>query len=471
MASTIAALAFGFPALLWSWRSKKLEQHERELDMLAQSFKAALDHLPVGITMFDRDGALAVANEKYARMFSIPLKEVTIGASYTALRQLRMKSATPVRSEMPRGMDGADPLRNTREIWETNDGRTVVTARYPTPDGGWIAVHEDITQRLTHEEELEQAKRFLGMVIDNLPGSIIVKDAKTLEYALINKEVEKIIGLPRHDIIGKHAAQLFPFEHAQTITQRDRDALDADDSCPMALENAVITPGHGERMIRTKRIALRDSDGGSSHLLMVTEDVTEKRRAEEKITFLAQRDTLTGLYNRTYFKEHVENALVHMRDFDCAAVLYLDLDGFKEINDTFGHSAGDEILRGTADRLKAIFDKHDVVARLGGDEFAVLCRSTPGTGMMETIAQRILESLRQPYHFDDRKVRVEASVGIAFANGENNDYDMVTRQADVALYEAKSAGKGTFKLFDAEMMARRLKKNDRKRSASGDRTR
>jgi len=378
--------------------------------------------------------------------------------SYKDLRAIRLLNSTPVRSEIPYGRDLSDPMRNTCEIWETHDGRTLVTTRHPAPDGGWVAVHEDITARLRHEEDVENARHFLDTVIDNIPGAVIVKDAQSLTYQLINKEVEKIIGLPREEIIGRTAEQLFPANHAAAITLRDRDALESQDRCPMARENTVDTPGHGERIIRTKRMAMPGRDNESGHLLMVTEDVTEKRRAEEKIAWLAERDTLTGLYNRTYFKEHVETSLAHLREYDTVALICLDLDGFKKINDTFGHAAGDDVLRGTAERLRTIFDRHDVIARLGGDEFAILCRSTPGEQMMQVIAKRMVEALRQPFLFEDRKVRVEASVGISFGNGLANEYELLMRQADVALYEAKAAGKGIYKMFDAEMMARRLKR-------------
>lgn len=456
LGALLAALAFGVPAWLWKRRSARLALRERELDLRSKTFKAALDYLPVGVTMFDRDGKLAVVNSPYIGMFNLDSSQVRPGIRQSALRELRMEHGMPVRSDYMPKMCVTDAMRNAREVWELHDGRTATTARYPTPDGGWVAVHEDISESLRHVSELETTRRFLHMVIDNTPGAIAVKDPATLKYLLVNKEFEKVIGLPREEIIGTTSAKLFGPEYAVAITKRDQDALQSNNSRLVALENKVLTPGNGERLISTKRFAIRDEQGQPTYLLTVTEDVTDKRRAEEKIKYLAQHDALTGLHNRAFFKESFEQSLANMREFDRISAILIDLDGFKEINDTFGHPVGDEVLRITANRLRALFDIQDVVARLGGDEFAVLCRSTPAHETLAAHAQRIIETLQKPMQFEDRQVSVDASIGIAIGEGGDLDFDQLVRQADVALYEAKADGKGICRFFDAGMMARRL---------------
>ncbi|TPJ30094.1 EAL domain-containing protein [Mesorhizobium sp. B2-7-2] len=174
--------------------------------------------------------------------------------------------------------------------------------------------------------------------------------------------------------------------------------------------------------------------------------------SQDQAQYLAFHDTLTGLPNRALFEDRLRRTLLFAsRDKTRIALLYLDLDRFKHINDTLGHPAGDELVRQTAARLKHAIREVDTVARLGGDEFAVILLDVPDVGSAEDIAERLLLKLREPFRLIDDQVFVSASVGIALSSGSDTDADELLRKADIALYEAKKNGRGRYELFAGDM--------------------
>jgi diguanylate cyclase (GGDEF)-like protein/PAS domain S-box-containing protein len=193
------------------------------------------------------------------------------------------------------------------------------------------------------------------------------------------------------------------------------------------------------------------ADGGwiSTH-----EDITERRRAEEQISHMARHDSLTDLPNRVLLRERIEQALKRVRRGGRLAVLYLDLDHFKTVNDTLGHHIGDELLKSVAERLRAIVRSSDTVARMGGDEFVVVQTEAERPNETAILAQRICESLRAPFDLNGNVVVVQASVGIAMAPDDGVEPNELLKNADIALYGIKSDGRGSYRFFEPEMDAR-----------------
>jgi diguanylate cyclase (GGDEF)-like protein len=182
------------------------------------------------------------------------------------------------------------------------------------------------------------------------------------------------------------------------------------------------------------------------------EDVTEQRAAEKRIQHLARHDALTGLANRVLFQERLGEA-IDGSNGELFAVLCLDLDGFKGVNDTLGHSAGDDLLRQVAGRLSGLIQQEDTVARLGGDEFAIVDRSPDQPGSAECLARKITEAFRTPFDVFGQSISTAVSIGVALGSAEI-DPDHLLRNADLALYLAKGAGRGTFRIFEPEMHLR-----------------
>src|SRR5712671_1530456 len=190
------------------------------------------------------------------------------------------------------------------------------------------------------------------------------------------------------------------------------------------------------------------ADGG---WVAVHEDITERRRAESKISHLARHDLLTNLPNRGLFREHLEGAFSKLQPGRGCAVLCLDLDRFKTVNDTLGHPVGDELLKAVAGRLLSAVQSSDMVARIGGDEFAIVQSAVERPEQCSELATRIVELIGRPYEVGGRYIDIGTSIGIAIAPNDGANPDQLLKSADMALYLAKSDGRGTHRFFEREM--------------------
>jgi diguanylate cyclase (GGDEF)-like protein len=186
----------------------------------------------------------------------------------------------------------------------------------------------------------------------------------------------------------------------------------------------------------------------------IHEDITERQRAEAHIAYLARHDQLTDLPNRVFFREELDKCVRRLRKGDKFAILCLDLDRFKSVNDSLGHSIGDKLLGAVAKRLAGCVDEQDFVARLGGDEFAVIQANVVRPEESGALAGRIIERVGAPYEIEGQQLNVGASIGIAIAPADGNDADQLLKNADLAMYRVKADGRGSYCFFEAEMDAR-----------------
>jgi diguanylate cyclase (GGDEF)-like protein len=222
---------------------------------------------------------------------------------------------------------------------------------------------------------------------------------------------------------------------------------------------------------RVISIVRRPMPGGG--LVSTTQDITELRRSEAKIAHMAKHDVLTGLPNRVLLNERLELAVARARRGEIVAIHVFDLDHFKNVNDTLGHAVGDKLLKAAADRLRALARETDTVARIGGDEFAIVQVALEQPADATTLAERVIEAISAPYDIDGHQVIVGTSVGISVGPTDGVDPDELMRNADLAMYRAKSEGRGTFRFFepgmDVRMKARRAMEGDlRKALAAGE---
>jgi diguanylate cyclase (GGDEF)-like protein len=289
-------------------------------------FDAALNNMTQGVCMFGPDARLAVCNARYIQMYRLPADKVKPGCTIHDLLALRKASGTEP-GDLVRYTDrlltSITEGKATTTIAQTTDGRITSIVHQPMPDGGWVATHEDITER---------------------------------------------------------------------------------------------------------------------------------RRVEDRIAHLAHHDALTDLPNRVLLRERLEQALQGIRDKGQRfALLMLDLDRFKDVNDTLGHPAGDALLKDAAARLRGCVRETDTVARLGGDEFAIIERLTDPAAEAGGLAKRVLEVMSAPFDFDGQQMAVTTSIGIAIAPTDGTDPDQLMKNADLALYRAKSEGRETYRFFEAEM--------------------
>jgi diguanylate cyclase (GGDEF)-like protein/PAS domain S-box-containing protein len=417
----------------------------------------AINNISLGLLMFDTSERIAVCNRRYIEMYGLSPEVVKPGLAFRDLLCHRKEQGTftgdidQYHRELRQGLAG----KATYSCQVQNGkGRSILIVNQMMANGGWVATHEDITERRQAEVELQRTQVFLNTVIENAPVTVFAKEAKGQRYILVNRAFEELWGVSRHDVIGKTAYDLFPERTADLIFGRDTELLENPGQL-IHTTHQVETPRNGSRLVSSRRIAVRGEDGKSEYLLGVIEDVTDRARADERIKYLAHHDLLTGLSNRALFMEKIEEAGARLRRRgETFTVFMLDLDRFKTVNDSLGHPEGDSLLKETARRLKGALRETDVLARLGGDEFAILQAGEANQSKdANALADRIVDLISEPYDINGNKVTIQTSIGIALAPFDGIESGELMKKADLALYRMKSEGRNGYRFFDVQMTA------------------
>ncbi|TCL99916.1 EAL domain-containing protein [Sphingomonas sp. PP-CC-3G-468] len=315
---------------------------------------------------------------------------------------------------------------------------------------GFAAIIRDISVRKKLELERQRSQALLDTVIEAMPVILSVKSIDDGRYTIVNKAFEALTGLPRDKIIGCSDDEVFSRNSAAMFRASAEVALKKGE--PIMTNVIFDRPGQVDRVLRVQKLGIEmDGDGKPTHLLRIAEDITEKHNADFRIRYLAQNDALTGLINRTTLLERL-SVLLHDADHaDQGALICLDLDRFKIVNELHGHEFGDYVLVELAARLTCIGGGDALVARLGGDEFAVLCKSDPSGFEAMEFACRIINAIRRPIMLSGRVAHLDASIGVAVFPTHGTTATDLLRNADLALYRSKAEAPGTASLFDASM--------------------
>jgi diguanylate cyclase (GGDEF)-like protein/PAS domain S-box-containing protein len=418
---------------------------------------SALDNISQGLAVFDAGSQLALCNAAYLEMYRLPPGIAAGGPSLRDLLECKVKAGTFF-GDIDQTIDGIRARIATgkvvRNLEEWIDGRVIAIVSTPLGDGGWVATHDDVTEFWQAARELDRTKNFLDNVINHVPAAIIVKDAINLRYVLVNKNGEDYLGRSSEELIGHTVEEIFGPEVAEVVTTGDRAALSTKQ--PQIYESAPLhRPEDTTQMISGKKIIVGAPSGEPQYLLSIIEDVTDRVRAAELLSYQAHHDNLTGLANRALFMQRINDALARLNRYgDRFTVMMLDLDRFKSVNDSLGHPVGDQLLINAGKKLRATLRENDVVARLGGDEFAVL-QEVDGDQREAGIAlaTRLLDIFTQTFDLGEHKVVTGTSLGIAFAPDHGTDADQLMKAADLALYRAKSSGRNQFCIFEPAMEA------------------
>jgi diguanylate cyclase (GGDEF)-like protein/PAS domain S-box-containing protein len=293
------------------------------------------------------------------------------------------------------------------------------------------------------------AKRF-DTALNNMPNGLCMFDSKR-RVVVSNRKLKQQLGLPAdfevkgltvRELIERAAtAGVLSAASAQGLINRLDERLNNGDDT--AFDVTMLNE-------RTLEFSVQPMENGG--IVVLVEDITERRIAEAKINHLARYDALTGLPNRSVLRDRMEHALAEWRPDKMCAIHFIDLDQFKQVNDTLGHTRGDKLLQAVAERLRTAIRDADVISRFGGDEFVILQAPIKKVEEGEALASRVLEALRGTYDLDGHKVVLTASIGVALATSRI-DPEQFLRNADIALYQAKADGRGIWRWFEAKMEA------------------
>ncbi len=319
------------------------------------------------------------------------------------------------------------------------DGRCILIEERKTADGGIIGLRVDITEIKRREESFR-------LLFDGNPVPMFV-------YALDDQRL-----IAANEAAVKH----YGYRHEDLLAMTLHDIQEgADASVPgldVSEDEAGKTWKHRKADRTTIDVAVysrRQTFQSRDAVLIAAVDITERKQAEARVAFMAHHDALTSLPNRVMLHSRMAEMLHRLqRDLKGFAVICVDLDNFKAVNDTHGHPFGDRLLQAVAVRLQTFVGEDDVVARLGGDEFAIIQANTTQPEHVSMLAQRLIEAIGEPYDLEGHHISVGVSVGIALAPGDSTNADTLLKNADMALYRAKADGRGTFRFFEPEMDAR-----------------
>lgn len=401
----------------------------------------ALESSTEGVVLVDADNKVVLANSEAASFLNVDRQLLKPGISLSELSHYVDTSIL-----LSRLLTAPKRDQETTEA-KLADGRYVRISRSGVRDGGFILMCSDITMLKTQKASLAAAKSLLDAALDNMSQGLCFFDESD-HLQVVNSRFCEIFKIRRGDIrsgmsfldllqasvgAGNHGTR-----SAKNLLREQKDfvRLHPDESHHYELSDGRIISA----------VYRSTSDHG---WVATYEDVTERHHAEAKIMHMARHDALTDLPNRLLFGERTTQALTQHKTL---AVLFVDLDRFKSVNDTLGHPIGDALLCAVTERLQLAVRGADIVARLGGDEFAIVQLSA-NPAMATMLAERIISTLSEPFEIKGHQVLIGASIGIALAPEDGKDPDQLLKNADMALYRAKAEGRGTFQFFQKEMDA------------------
>jgi diguanylate cyclase (GGDEF)-like protein len=443
----------------------------------------AVNNLSLGLVIFDKQRKVVFCNNRYMEIYGLSSEQVKPGTALSKLiqRRLGMGHKAPSNPDAYIRERLRDAVVPTATIQEFSDGRTIIFTIYPMPDGGGMATHEDITEREEVNARLKQQHELLRQqeetlrirhlqfdtAINNMSQGLCFFDAAH-RLIVCNDRYVDMYDLPR-DSVGPGTALTeivdlrFNAGSFPAMSREDYLHWRANVAVSFESTDSVVELQNG-RTFKIRHRPMPDGGWVATH-----EDITEQRRSEVKIEYMAHHDALTDLANRVLLNERLEHALgqrIHREEM--VAVHHLDLDQFKAVNDTFGHPAGDKLLKIVADRLRGLVRETDTIARMGGDEFAIVQAPIKDPAEATSLAQHIIRLISEPFDLDGHQAVIGASIGIAVGPGDGLRPDRLLRNADLALYRAKGDGRGTFCFFepamDLQMQTRRIMEQDLRRA-------
>ncbi|MBV9461356.1 MAG: EAL domain-containing protein [Bradyrhizobium sp.] len=438
----------------------------------------AFNNLSLGIVVFDDRRDVVFCNARYREIYGLGAEQAKRGTPTSELIRHRLKIGLMVEEAPEDYIRGRihKPVVPHSAVHEFADGRIIRYTVRPIGNGGGMATHEDITEReemsarlkrqyeLTREQEEKLRVRNLQFdtAINNMTQGLCFFDADHKLIVCNERYVEMYDlppgrvgpGTPLSEVVDlRFAAGSIPaMSRDEYLKWRSNVALLAEPS------DSIIEMRNGRTFLIRHR-PMPDLGWVATH-----EDITEKRQAELKIEHMAHHDSLTGLANRVM----LEQALAQPARGRMIAVHHLDLDRFKAVNDTFGHHAGDTLLKIVAARLRELVRASDTIARMGGDEFVIVQSPIAAPDEAALLAKRVIAAMADPFEIDGHQAAVGASVGIAISPRDGDASEQLLRNADLALYRAKEDGRGTFRFFetgmDHNMQTRRSMEQDMRKA-------
>jgi diguanylate cyclase (GGDEF)-like protein/PAS domain S-box-containing protein len=418
---------------------------ERAAQTAHDRLRDALDVLPEGIVFLDPDGRYVLWNERYAEIYRKSADHFRPGARFAeTLRIGVMRGDYPAavgrEEEWIAERLGKLASPGARHEQQLADGRWIMIEERRTREGGTIGIRVDVT-------EMKRREASFRTLFEDNPVPMLVYDRETQRILAVNAAGLDLYLYSLPTMLGMRLADLCCSERADAQSGGLRST---GYNPPEEAARHRKADGASIDVAIFSRSLVYD---GQAAVIASVIDITERRRAETRIAHMARHDALTDLPNRVLYRERLDEALLSSTGAGLA-VLFVDLDQFKSVNDTLGHPAGDALLRQVAERIRNAVTEGATVARLGGDEFAILIEGKTTPHEIDAFARHVIAVISEPYDLEGHRFVIGATIGIAIAPADGADPDKLLKNADLALYRAKADGRGTCRFFEAEMDAR-----------------
>jgi len=421
-----------------------------------QKFRAIFENAVIGMYQSTPAGQYLRANQALADIFGFATPEAlltsikNIGELYRDPDERRRINSELERTGRVTGREVEVRRRDGHSIWVS------LSARVVRAEDGSVAYYEgslqDITARKRAETALQRSEQRYRLLVDHAQVGVFINENGY--YTYVNHAFSHMLGYTEAELTGMSYRDIFPPEELLAADERFQRRQRGEDVAN-DYESELLHKDRKTRITVTHSIGIIDQD--ERRLMIGTvRNVTEQKRFEAQLRHNATHDPLTGLPNRTLFIERLARAMERSRPKGAPgyAVLFIDLDSFKVVNDSLGHAAGDELLVQVAQRLKKCLGPWDILARHGGDEFTVLVGQTEDAEDAVEVAEQVLAELVHPVRLGDNEIYTNASIGIAPGHADYATTDELLRDADTAMYRAKAAGKAGYVVFDQDMYAR-----------------
>lgn len=439
---------------------EKQKQMQHSLSQLENEFRSLVDLSPIGVG-FLSDGVILEMNTVWLEMFGY--SDINELKGRSLLELIVPSERAEVRDKLQRRALGepVESIYETRGLRKDGSELPVLVSakRVDTDEGArTLAFFIDLTEQKKSERKLHEANEMLRSVLETAPVRIFWKD-RQLKYLGCNAAFAHDAGKNSPDeLVGQDDFSMGWGKQAELYRDDDSKVMDSGKS-RLNFEEPQTTPDGRTIWLRTSKVPLRNEHEDVIGILGMYEDITDRKDAESQIHQLAFFDTLTGLPNRRLMNDRLRQALAaSSRNKRHGALCMLDLDDFKDINDTKGHATGDELLREVARRLVAGVSDGDTVARLGGDEFVIILeglsdKAAAAATQAENIAEKLRSTLHEPFELSGGAVRISTSIGIVTFLDHEDDVDDLLKFADTAMYQAKAAGRDTIRFYDPALQA------------------
>ncbi|WP_426075932.1 EAL domain-containing protein [Janthinobacterium sp. PSPC3-1] len=423
------------------------KHHEMRIEALLTEQSAILDNVMFGV-MFVRHRRIVSVNRRCEELFGYGHGAMT-GSSTAIVFPTQYDFEEAGERQYPALGAGGDfseerhyRRRDGSLFWALVSGCALDPLR---PGEGSIWVYADITARKEAEEKL----RLSATVLEHIADAVMVVDIEGVIVA-VNPAFTQITGYTEAEAVGRHSSLTRSERHDEVFYQTMWDELIASGFWRGEIWRRRR---NGELYLEWLTIsAVRDTHALTTHYVGVCSDITQVKQAQEKLDHLAHHDPLTALPNRLLFHDRLQHALLRAaRDGEQLAILFIDLDRFKNVNDTLGHHIGDELLQQVAAQLTARLREGDTLARLGGDEFIVLLENVDGQYGATQVAEKLVAMFEQPFLVAGHELFVTCSVGVSLFPDDAQDLNMLIRNADVAMYQAKARGRNGYRFYAPSM--------------------